>query len=162
MRYQVARDGNILGEWTGTQLYPLLRDNILAPRDYYRTEGMNEWGRLGDLPSGKKQLATPAQREMLTRHGIAFDDLTSKAEVSCLMNEFVHTKPASEKQRAFIGRHGLICPESASVAEASAIVERIIEGQHRGTQMPSGPIDVVLKITVSTDEGATGSSEKSV
>lgn len=130
MRYQVARDGELLGEWTGTELYPLLRDNVLSPRDYYWTEGMSNWARLAEIPSGKRQLATPAQREMLARHRIEFDELTSKTDVSFLLEQHVSTKPATQKQRAFIAEHGLFCPVKASVKDASEIVEKIIARQH--------------------------------
>jgi hypothetical protein len=151
VKYQVARDGKVLGEWTGTELYPLLRDNIVSPRDYYWTEGMGDWAHVAELPLGKRHLASKAQQDMLTRNGIPFDELTSKAEVSCLMDAMLRSRPASEKQRAFIAEHGLSCPDTASVKDASEIVERIINRQHSRTGQTAGPLDVVLEIVVDTD-----------
>ena len=63
MKVRIARDGVVLGEWTQTELYPLLRASEVFPSDYYWHEGMTEWKRLAELPSGKSVLATPAQRK---------------------------------------------------------------------------------------------------
>ena len=57
MKVQIARNGQVLGEWTQTQLYALLRANEVFPSDYYWHEGMTEWKRLAEL-SGKRVLAT--------------------------------------------------------------------------------------------------------
>ncbi len=53
MKVQIARDGQVLGEWTSTELYPLLRTSQIFPSDYYWHEGMTEWRRLAELPSGR-------------------------------------------------------------------------------------------------------------
>ena len=134
VRYHVARDGEIRGEWTATELYPLLRDNVFRPRDYYWIEGMTDWAPLADLPCGKKYLATEAQREMMARNGINFDNLTSKAEVSQLMEEMLHSRPASEKQREFIAEVGLSCPNSFSLGQARELIESEL-----ARETPDGP-----------------------
>ena len=58
MKVHIARNGEVLGEWTQTELYPLLRASEVFPGDYYWHEGMTEWRRLAELPSGKNALAT--------------------------------------------------------------------------------------------------------
>ena len=34
MKVHIARDGQVLGEWTQTELYPLLRASEILPSDY--------------------------------------------------------------------------------------------------------------------------------
>ena len=68
------------------RINPLLRASEVFPSDYYWHEGMTEWRRLAELPSGKNALATPAQRQMLTDHGIPYDEFTTKYHVKILMN----------------------------------------------------------------------------
>ncbi|PYK92223.1 MAG: hypothetical protein DME36_14190 [Verrucomicrobia bacterium] len=98
MKVHIARDGQVLGEWTQTELYPLLRASEILPSDYYWHEGMTEWKRLAELPSGKSVLATPAQRQMLDNHGLPWDEFTTKYEVSNLMD----SRPYTDKQRSFM------------------------------------------------------------
>ena len=62
-KLRIARNGKVLGEWTKTELYPLLRASEVFPSDYYWHEGMNEWRRLAEFPSGKSVVAAPAQRQ---------------------------------------------------------------------------------------------------
>jgi hypothetical protein len=63
MKLRIARNGKALGEWTKTELYSLLRASEVFLSDYYWHEGMNEWRRLAELPSGKSVVAAPAQRQ---------------------------------------------------------------------------------------------------
>lgn len=68
MKVHIARGGVVLGEWTQTELYPLLRASEVF-RGTIIGMGMTEWKRLAELPSGKSVLATPAQRQLLANHG---------------------------------------------------------------------------------------------
>jgi hypothetical protein len=93
MKVHVARDGEVIGEWTQTQLYKLLRTCEVFPSDYYWHEGMETWERLAQLPCGKSVLATPAQRRMLTDCDFPWDEFTTKYDVSRLMDfASMHTK----------------------------------------------------------------------
>ena len=56
-KLRIARNGKVLGEWTKAELYPLLRASEVFPSDYYWHEGMNDWRRLAELPSGKSVVA---------------------------------------------------------------------------------------------------------
>ena len=153
VKYHVARDGEIRGEWTATELYPLLRDDVFRPRDYYWTEGMTDWAPLADLPCGRKFLATKAQREMLAHNGIAFDALTSKTEVSHLMEDMLQSRPASDKQREFIAELGLSCPNTISLKQASDLI-----GSELARDTPDGPasafqIELLRKLGARAERG---------
>jgi len=119
MKVQIARDGQVLGEWTSTELYPLLRIRQIFPSDYYWHEGMTEWRRLAELPSGKSVLATPAQRQMLDNKGLPWDEFTTKYQVSNLMG----SRPCTDKQRAFMDDLGVAHFETTTLKEASDLIE---------------------------------------
>jgi hypothetical protein len=82
---------------------PLLRASEVFPSDYYWHEGMNEWRRLAELPSGKSVLATPAQQQMLTDHGLPWDEFTTKYQASKLME----SRLCTDKQQSFMSDLGL-------------------------------------------------------
>jgi len=98
MKLRIARNGKVLGEWTKTELYSLLRASEVFLSDYYWHEGMNEWRRLAELPSDKSVLATPAQRQKLTDHGLPWDEFTTKYQASKLME----SRPCTENQQLFM------------------------------------------------------------
>ena len=56
-----------------------------------------EWRRLAELPSGKNALATPAQRQMLTDHGIPYDEFITKYQVKILMESRPIVRPESRR-----------------------------------------------------------------
>ncbi len=76
----------------------------MFPSDYYWHEGMTEWKRLAELPSGKSVLATPAQRQMLANHGLPFDEFTTKYQVSKL----IKSRPCTDRQRSFMDDLGIV------------------------------------------------------
>jgi hypothetical protein len=119
MKVHIARDGVLLGKWTQTELYPLLRASELFPSDYYWHEGMTEWGRLAELPSGKSVLATPAQRQMLANHGLPFDEFTTKHQVSKLMD----SRPCTDKQRSFMDDLGIVHFDGITAKVASDLID---------------------------------------
>lgn len=130
MKVHIARNGEVLGEWTQTELYPLLRASEVFPSDYYWHEGMTEWRRLAELPSGKNALATPAQRQMLTEHGIPYDEFTTKYQVKILME----SRPCTEKQRLFMDDLGIVHFDGMTIKEASDLIDAELSGQN-----PDGP-----------------------
>jgi hypothetical protein len=119
MKVHIAREGEVLGEWTRTELYPLLRASELFPSDYYWHEGMTEWKRLADLPAGKSVLATPAQRQMLANHGLPFDEFTTKYQVSKLME----SRPCTDSQRSFMDDLGVVHFDGMTAKEASDSID---------------------------------------
>jgi hypothetical protein len=130
MKIQIARNGEVLGEWTQTQLYSLLRANEVSPTDYYWHEGMTEWRRLVELSTCKRVLATPAQRQMLTDHGLAWDEFTTKYQASKLMD----SRPCTEKQRLLMDDLGIVHFDGMTIKEASDQ----IDAERSGTN-PDGP-----------------------
>jgi len=124
MKVHIARDGQVLGEWTQTELYPLLRASEILPSDYYWHEGMTEWKRLAELPSGKSVLATPAQRQMLDNHGLPWDEFTTKYEVSNLMD----SRPCTDKQRSFMDDLGISHFDEMTIREASDLIDAELSG----------------------------------
>jgi len=130
MKVHIARNGVVLGEWTQTELYPLLRASEVFPSDYYWHEGMTEWKRLAELPSGKSVLATPAQRQMLTNHGMPWDEFTTKYQVSKLMD----SQPCTDKQRSFMDDLGIAHFDAITIKEASDLIEAEL-----AKETPDGP-----------------------
>ncbi len=115
MKLHVSRDGEILGEWTQTELRQLLRASEVRPSDYYWHEGMTDWKRLAELPCGKSVLATEPQQRMLSSMGLPWDEFTTKYDVSYLLN----ARPCTAKQRSFMDDLGLCHHESTTTEEAS-------------------------------------------
>ena len=130
MKVHIARNGVVLGEWTQTELYPLLRASEVFASDYYWHEGMTEWKRLAELPSGKSVLATPAQRQMLTNHGMPWDEFTTKYQVSKLMD----SQPCTDKQRSFMDDLGIAHFDAITIKEASDLIEAEL-----AKETPDGP-----------------------
>lgn len=126
MKVHIGRNGEVLREWTQTELYPLLRANEVFPSDYYWHEGMTEWRRLAELPSGKNALATPAQRKMLSDYGIPYDEFTTKYQVRTLME----SRPCTEKQRLFMDDLGIGHFDGVTIKEASDLIDAELSGQN--------------------------------
>jgi hypothetical protein len=125
MKVHVARDGEVIGEWTQTQLYKLLRICEVFPSDYYWHEGMATWERLAQLPCGKSVLATPAQRRMLTDCGLQWDEFTTKYDVSRLMD----SRPCTQKQRSFMDDLGISYREPLTTKDASDLIDLELSGE---------------------------------
>lgn len=90
---------------------------------------------------------------MLAHNGIAFDALTSKTEVSQLMEDMLQSRPASDKQREFIAELGLSCPITASLKRASEIIESEL-----ARDAPDGPasayqLNLLRKLGAPADRG---------
>jgi hypothetical protein len=130
MKVHVARDGQVLGQWTQTELYPLLRASEVFPSDYYWHEGMTEWRRLAELPSGKSVLATPAQRQMLTNHGLRWDEFTTKYQALKLME----SRPCTDRQRSFMDDLGIAHFDGMTAKEASDLIDAEL-----ARETPDGP-----------------------
>ena len=115
MKLHIARDGEVIGAWTKTELYPLLRTSEVFPSDYYWHEGMSDWKQLGELPCGKSVLATPAQRQMLTNYGLSWDEFTTKYQVQ----ELMESRLSTDKQRAFMDDLGIAHFDGMTTKQAS-------------------------------------------
>jgi uncharacterized protein DUF4339 len=130
MKVHIARNGEVLGEWTQTELRPLLRASEVFPGDYYWHEGMTEWRRLAELPCGKRALATPAQRQMLADYGLPCEEFTTKYQVSKLMD----SRPCTDKQRLFMDDLGIVHFDGMTVKQASDMIDSELS-----QETPDGP-----------------------
>jgi hypothetical protein len=130
MKVHIARDGQVLGEWTQTELYPLLRSSQIFPSDYYWHEGMTGWRRLAELPSGESVLATPAQRQILTNHALPWDEFTTKYQASKLMA----SRPCTDKQQSFMDDLGIAHFDTMTMKEASDLIDAEL-----ARETPDGP-----------------------
>jgi hypothetical protein len=110
----------------------LLRASEVFPSDYYWQEGMTEWKRLAELPSGKSVLATPAQRQMLANHGLPFDGFTTKYQVSKL----IESRPCTDKQRSFIDDLGIVHFDGMTAKEASDLIAELAKDTPDGPATP--------------------------
>ena len=130
MKLRVARNGEVLGEWSKTELYPLLRASEVFPSDLYWEEETSEWKRLAELPCGKSVLATPAQRQMLTNHGLPWNEFITKYQASKLME----SRPCTEKQRLFMDDLGIEHFDGMTAKEASEAIDAEL-----AKETPDGP-----------------------
>jgi hypothetical protein len=130
MKVRIARNGEVLGEWTQTELSRLLRASEVFPSDYCWHEGVTEWRRLAELPCGKRALATPAQRQMLADHGLPCEEFTTKYQVSKLMD----SRPCSDKQRLFMDDLGIAHFDGMTIKQASDLIDSELS-----QQTPDGP-----------------------
>jgi len=145
MKVHIARNGEVLGEWTQTELHPLLRASEVFPSDYYWHEGMTEWRRLAELPSGTNAVATPAQRQMLADHGLLWDEFTTKYQASNLMD----SRPCTEKQRLFMDDLGIVHFDSMTIKKASDLIEAELT-----KETPDGPATQQIAIVRALAAGA--------
>ena len=120
----------MLGEWTKTELYPLLRASEVFPSDYYWDDETSKWRRLAELPCGKSVLATPAQRQMLTNRGLPWDEFTTKYQVQ----ELIESRPCTDKQRAFMDDLGITHFDGMTTREASDLIDAEL-----AKETPDGP-----------------------
>jgi hypothetical protein len=127
---RISRNGEMLGEWTKTELYPLLRASEVFPSDYYWDDETSKWRRLAELPCGKSVLATPAQRQMLTNHGLPWDEFTTKYQVQ----ELIESRPCTDKQRAFMDDLGITHFDGMTTREASDLIDAEL-----AKETPDGP-----------------------
>jgi hypothetical protein len=91
---------------------------------------MSDWKRLAELPCGKSVLATPAQRQMLTNHGLPWDEFTTKYQVQ----ELMESRPSTDKQKAFMDDLGIAHFDGMTTREASDLIDAELS-----KEAPDGP-----------------------
>lgn len=92
---------------------------------------MSDWKQLAELPCGKSVLATPAQRQMLTNHGLPWDEFTTKYQVQ----ELMESRPSTDKQRAFMDDLGIAHFDGMTTKEASGLIDAELS-----KETPDGPV----------------------
>ena len=123
-------DGKVIGEWTKTELYPLLRASEVFPSDCYWDDETSRWRRLAELPCGKSVLATPAQRQLLTNYDLPWDEFTTKYQVQ----ELMESRPCTDKQRAFMDDLEIAHFDEMTTKQASDLIDAELE-----KETPDGP-----------------------
>jgi len=119
----VSRGGDVIAEFDDQhEIFQALRSGSLLMRDYFWCEGMAEWQPLSHLDISKGALATEAQKEVLARAGLPFDELTTKAQVSALLPS-ARDLPATAKQLALLTYLGRGASESMSKEEAADLID---------------------------------------
>ncbi|MEO6970433.1 MAG: hypothetical protein ABI217_06025 [Chthoniobacterales bacterium] len=93
--------------------------------DFYWCEGMSEWKQLSTLEISKSTLATPAQKAALKAAGLAFDDLTTKAQVSALFASH-DDAPATTKQLALLSYLGQAASKNLTKKSAADLIDSIV------------------------------------
>jgi hypothetical protein len=114
--------------WDGTRdLGPFRRDELIEqlkigtvlPSHFFFEEEMSDWARVATLPCCARFLASEAQKEMLTRMGIEYDEYLTKDDVSRILEH----QPATERQLALIAYLGLRASPNMTKTEASEFIE---------------------------------------
>jgi hypothetical protein len=108
-----------LGPFRRDELVEQLRIGVVLPSHFYFEEGMKDWARVASLPCCVRFLASDAQKEMLTRMGIEYDDYLTKNDVSRILEK----QPATERQLALLAYLNLPISTDLTKNEASDLLE---------------------------------------
>jgi hypothetical protein len=122
----IARDGVQYGPYGRSELIRNFRSGAILPRDFYWEEGMADWKRVALLPFAQKSLATDAQRRMLDRMGVEYDEFLTKSEVTAIMSR---RNTATPQQLALLEYLGVTAPPGISKSEASALYNSAISNE---------------------------------
>jgi hypothetical protein len=115
--------------WNGEKdLGPFRRDELVAelsagnvrPSDYYFEEGMADWERVAQLPCCQRFLATGAQKLMLDRMGVKYDEFLTKDDVSSILEN----QPATDRQLALLRYLGLTAPVGVTKTIAAELIDQ--------------------------------------
>jgi hypothetical protein len=140
----VSRCGEVIAEFDDERdILNGLREGTLLMNDYYWREGMSEWKELFNLPIAKSVLATTAQRDALKAAGLAFKELTTKAEVSALFSA-QDDGPAYPKQIALLSYLGIPASKDISKTKASELIDAIVGGSDRREKFGEWDDDKVI------------------
>ena len=127
----VSRDGKVIAEFDDQrEILEALRDGKILMHDYFWCEGMAEWQQLSHLNISKAALATDAQKEVLARAGLPFDELTTKAQVSAVLPS-ARDLPATAKQLALLTYLGQAASENLSKQEAADLIDAALRERER-------------------------------
>jgi hypothetical protein len=107
------------GPFRRAELVEQLRLGTVLPSHFYFEEGMTDWTRVATLPCCSRFLASDAQKEMLERMGVEYDEFLTKNDVSTILDQ----QPATERQLALLSY--LKIPASADLTkyQASELLE---------------------------------------
>jgi hypothetical protein len=122
----IARDGVEYGPYRASELIRHLRSGAVLLRDFYWEDGMMDWEPVALLPFARKSLATDAQRRMLDRMGIEYDEFLTKSEVSAIMSR---REMATPQQLAFLEYLGVTVPPDITKSDASALYDSAISNE---------------------------------
>ncbi len=111
-----------LGPFKREELVEQLKSGAVRPVDYYYEQGMTDWERVTSLSCCHRFLATDAQKQMLDRMGVGYDEFLTKADVSSILQN----QPATERQLDFLRSFDVTLPASLTKAQASGMIERCL------------------------------------
>ena len=126
-----------LGPFRREELVTELRAGNVRPSDYYYEEGMADWERVARLPCCQKFLATDAQKQMLDRMGVEYDEFLTKDDVSSILEN----QPATNRQLALLQYLGLNAPVGLTKTEASEMIEKARSNQSLGERFDHWTVD---------------------
>jgi hypothetical protein len=149
VKLQIARDGEVIGEWTVTELYPLLRASEVFPTDFYWHDGMTEWRQLAELPCGKSVLATAAQKQMLRDQNILFPELITKYQVTELMD----LRKVTDRQAQLMDMLGLPHSPEMSRQAASDLIGAELNGETIDGPATAHQMDLIRKLKLEHERG---------
>jgi hypothetical protein len=108
-----------LGPFRREELIEQLRIGIVLPSHFFFEEGMSDWARVVSLPCCSRFLASDAQKQMLTRMGIEYDEYLTKDDVSRILEQ----QPATERQIALMRYLRLTASPTLTKNGASELLE---------------------------------------
>jgi len=126
-----------LGPFRRDELVEQLRGGAVLPSDYYYEEGMIGWERVARLPCCQKFLATDAQKQMLSRMGVEYNEFLTKDDVSSVLEN----QPATNRQLALLQYLGLSTPLGVTKTDASEMIEKARSDQSLGERFDRWTVD---------------------
>jgi hypothetical protein len=122
-----------LGPFRREELIEQINAGAVLPGHFFFEEGMTDWARVATLPGCARLLASDAQKAMLTRMGVEYDEYITKDDVSRILEE----QPATERQLALIAYLGLAARPHLTKNEAGDLIEVAKQDPRLGSRFES-------------------------
>lgn len=126
-----------LGPFRRQELIEQLRTGSVRPEYYYWEEGMSDWLCVALLRCCREFLATDAQKQMLDRMGVDYDEFLTKDDV----NFVLENQPATDRQLALLQYLGINAAIDLTKTNASEIIEKARSDQSLGERFDRWTID---------------------
>jgi hypothetical protein len=126
-----------LGPFRRQDLINQIKTGEVLPSHFFFEEGMTGWVRVATLPGCARLLASDAQKAMLTRMGVEYDEYLTKDDVSRILEQ----QPATERQLALLKYLGLAAPPHLTKNEASDLIEAAKQDPVLGNRFDSWNTD---------------------
>jgi hypothetical protein len=122
-----------LGPFRREELIDQIKTGEVLPSHFFFEEGMIGWALVATLPGCARLLASDAQKAMLTRMGVEYDEYLTKDDVSRILEQ----QPATERQLALLEYLGLAARSHLTKNEAGDLIEAAKQNPALGSRFDS-------------------------